>query len=118
MRTVTGLQKVVAGIGKHGPVIMLTAAVHAGKGLFGQQAMQPVTAGNLFHNLHGQLIMITGNIDNRKDRRHFMLGRRGLVMLCFGKNPDFPELFIQLVHESLDTGLDRAEEVIAELLTL
>ena len=34
MWTVTGIQEIIAGVGKHGPVVMLAAAVDPGKRLF------------------------------------------------------------------------------------
>ena len=45
-----------------------------------------------------------------------MLGRCGLVVLGLGQDADFPEFFIELCHEGLNTGLDRTEEVITQLL--
>ena len=62
MGAVARLQKVIAGIGEHGPVIMLAAAVDACKRLFREQAVQVVPAGNFLHDLHGQLVMVTGHV--------------------------------------------------------
>ena len=46
-----------------------------------------------------------------------MLSGSSLVMFCFGKHADFPQLFIQLCHKSLDPGFDCAEEMITQLLS-
>ena len=97
---------------------MLTAAVDAGEGLLGQEAVEAVAAGDLFHDLHRQLVVVTSYIDDGVDRRHLVLGRGGFVMLGLGQDADLPELLVQLRHEGLDTGLDRSEEMIAQLLPL
>ena len=77
-----------------------------------------MAAGDLLHDLHGQLIMITGHIDDRINRCHFMLGRRGFVMLGLRQDAQLPELLIQLGHKGLNAGLDGAEEMISQLLPL
>ena len=118
MRAVTGVQQIVPGICEHGPVVVLAASVHTGKRLFIQQADQVMAAGHLFHHFHGQLVMIARHIRNGIDRRHLMLCRSSLVVFCFGQDTQLPEFLIQFSHEGLNTGLDGAEEVIAEFLSL
>ena len=97
---------------------MLTGAVDTGEGLFMKQAHQTVLGGNLLHNLHGQLVVVCGNIGGRVDRSQLMLGRRNLIMLCLCQNAQLPQFFVQFCHESGHTGLDDAEVVVVHFLSL
>ena len=113
-----GRQKVHAGIGGHGPVIMFAGAVHAGKGLFVQQAHQPVAGGHLAHDLHGQLVMVGGHVGGGVNRGQFMLSGSHFVMLRFGQHTKLPQFFVQIRHISRYPGLDYAEIVIVQFLSL
>ena len=55
-------EKVLAGICGERPVVVLAGAVDAREGLFVQQADQTVLFGDLLHDLHGQLVVIVGDI--------------------------------------------------------
>ena len=115
---VARLQQVISRIGGQAPVVMLSAAVDPLEGLFVQQAHEPMAAGHLLHHFHGQLIMVAGHVDRGIDRGHFVLGRSRFVMLGFRRNTQLPQLLVQLRHEGLNPGLDGAEEMIAQLLSL
>ena len=65
----TGGQQINAGVGCHGPVVMFAAAVDAGKGLFMQQANEPMTRGYLLHDFHSKLVVIGSNIRSSIDWR-------------------------------------------------
>ena len=47
-----------------------------------------------------------------------MLRGRRLVVFRLGRHPQPPELLVQLGHEGSDSGLDRAEIVVVQLLSL
>ena len=97
---------------------MLAAAVDAGKGLLMQQAHQTVLCRDLLHDLHGQLVVVGGDICCAIDRSKLMLSRRYLVMLCFSVDTKSPELLVKIFHVSLNSCLDSTEIVIFKFLTL
>ena len=118
IRRVAGRQQVDARVGGNGPVVVLAAAVDAGKRLFMQQADEIVFQRNLLHNFHRELVVVGGDVRCRIDRREFVLRRRNLVVLGFGKDAKLPEFFVEVVHERLHARLDHAEIVVVELLPL
>ena len=114
----TGSQQVHTGIRGHRPVVVLAGAVDTVKGLFMQQTDQPVAGSHLLHDLHGQLVVIGGDICGGVDGRQLMLGRGHLIVLRLGQNTQLPELLIQIGHILRHTGLDSAEVMVIHLLTL
>ena len=118
IRRLAGAEQVLARVGGHGPVVVLAAAVHASKGLFVQQALQPVLSRDLFHHLHRQLVVVGGDVCRREDRRQLMLRGRDLVVLGLREDAELPELLVQILHIGLHARLDRAEIVILQLLPL
>ena len=118
VRGFTGGEQIDAGICGNGPVIVLAAAVDTRKRLFVEQTYQIVFQGDLLHDLHGQLVMIRGNICGSENGSQLMLCRCNLVVLRLGKNTKLPQLFVQLFHVGSNSGLDGAEIVVIQLLTL
>ena len=47
-----------------------------------------------------------------------MLGRRNLIVLRLRKDPQLPQLRVQILHKLKDPGLDRTEVMIIQLLSL
>ena len=117
VRSLARLKKVYSGVGGNRPVVMLTASVYSGKGLFMQQALHVMTLGDLFHDLHGQLVVIGRYVGGRKYRSHLVLCGSNLVMLGFGEHSDLPELIVKLLHKGGDSRLYRSEVMIVELLS-
>ena len=111
-------QQVHALIRGDGPVVVFAGSVDAGKGLFMQQAHQTVAAGNFLHDLHGELVVVRGNVGGGVDGSQFVLGRCHLVVFRLGKDPQLPELIVQVFHELRDSRLDDAEIVVVQLLAL
>ena len=112
------LQQVDAGVGDHGPVVVLAAAVNAGEGLLMQQAHHVKAAGQLLHQLHGQLVVVGGDVGGGEYRSQLVLGGGGLVVLGLGHNTQAPQLLIQGLHEGGHPGLDGAEIMVVQLLPL
>ena len=115
---VAGLEEVHAGVGGQRPVVVLAAAVDACKGLFSQQAHQTVAGGHLLHDLHGQLVVVSGHVGNREDGGQLMLGGSYLVVLRLGQDAQLPEFLVQVLHVGFHPGLDDAEIVVVQLLAL
>ena len=113
----TRLQQVVA-IGGDGPVVVLAGAVDVGEGLLGEQACEPVVAGQKLHLLHGEEVVVDGSRALLVDGRELVLAGRHLVVLGLCGDAQLPELVIELLHELVDGGADGAEVVLVELLAL
>ena len=114
----TRVQQVFALVGDDRPVVVLARAVDAFKRLFVQQAHKPVPVGHLLHDLHGQLVVIRGDVGRGIDRRHLVLAGGNLVVLRLGADAHLPQLFIQLRHIRLHARADRTEVVVLHLLAL
>ena len=97
---------------------MLAGAVDAGKGLFMEQADHVVPSGDLFHDLHCQLVVVAGGVGIGVDGRGLVLSGGHLVVLGFGEDAQLPKLLVQLLHIGGDPGLDGAEIVVLQLLAL
>ena len=76
----SGVEQVLSCVGAQGPVVVLAAAVHAGKGLFVKQAVEAVPVRHPFHELHSQLVLVARQVCVGVDRCHLMLGGRHLVV--------------------------------------
>ena len=113
--SVTGIQQVLGG-GAHGPVVVLAGAVDTLKGLLVLQADQTILGSDLLHHLHGQQVVVDGNIGGVKDGGQLMLAGSNLVVLGLGGNAQLPQLFVQLFHERGDLGADDAEVMLFQLL--
>ncbi len=68
MRVLTGIKQILPFIGGHGPVIVLAGAVDTGKRLFMEQADESVAQCHFLHRLHGQLIVVGGDVGGGEDR--------------------------------------------------
>ena len=99
-----GIQQVYASVGDQGPVVVLSGTVDALKGLLVEQAGEAVLVGHLFHHLHGELVVVHRHIGRVEYRSQLVLGRGHLVVFGFGRDPKFPERFVQIVHEGGNTG--------------
>ena len=97
---------------------MLAGAVHAGKGLFIQQASQSMALRHLFHGLHYDLVMIHSDVRRLIDGSQLMLRGSHLVVLGLCGHAQLPQLYVQILHESADALSDHAEVMILQLLSL
>ena len=97
---------------------MLAGAVDPLEGLLVQQADQTVLGSDLLHHLHGQQVVVDGNVGGVKDGGQLVLAGSDLVVLGLGGNAQLPQLFVQLFHERGDLGADGAEVMLLQLLAL
>ena len=116
-RGAAGVQKVHAVVGDQRPVVVLAAAVDAFKRFFVEQTDQVVFLGNLFHDLHGELVVVHCHIGRIEDRRQFMLCGSHLVVFGLGRDAELPQFHIQIVHISGHFRFQRAEIMILHLLS-
>ena len=110
-------QAAVTGRGE-GPVVVLAGAVHAGEGLFMQQADHVMLVGGLAEHFHDQHVVVHGQVLAFKDGRNFKLAGRNFIVARFGRNAKFPEGFVHVHHEFQHAVLDGAEVVVFHLLVL
>ena len=90
MGRLAGREQVHARVGGEGPVVVLAAAVDPGKGLFVEQAHHAMPGRYPLHDLHGQLVLVRGQIGGGVNGGKLMLGGRYLVVLRLGQDPQLP----------------------------
>ena len=114
----SGIQKIFASVGGNRPVVVLAGAVNAGERFFVQQTHQTVLCSHVFHDLHGQLIVIGGGVGIAENGGQFVLGGGDFVVFGLGQNTQFPQLFVQIFHVIGNTGLQGAKIVVVHFLPL
>ena len=82
-----------------------------------EQTYHIVLSCNFLHKLHCELIMVCRDICCFVNGGKFMLSRSNFIMLGFRRNTQFPQGFVKLGHECLNTGLNSSEIVVAQLLS-
>ena len=117
-RILARIEQIFALVGGQRPVVVLAAAVDAGKGLLVQQADEVVLFGHFAHDFHRQLVLVGGNVHAREDGGKLMLGGRYLVVPRLGEHAEFPQFGVQLLHKGQHAGTDGAEVVVFEFLPL
>jgi hypothetical protein len=83
IRGFAGLKEIKTGVGGDRPVIMLTRAVNPLKGLFVEEAYEAVLGGYVAEHLHGQLIVVGGDVGGGENGSKLVLCGCRLVVLCF-----------------------------------
>lgn len=73
---------------------------------------------DVFHDFHGQLVLVDRQVGGSEDGRHLVLSGRNLVVLGLGEDSQLPQLLIKLLHVCRDAGLDGAKIVVFHLLAL
>ena len=114
----SGVQQIFPRVGGKGPVVVLAAAVYTREGLLVEQAHQAVAVRHIAHDLHGQLVVVAGDVGGGEDGGQLMLGGGDLVVLGFGQHPQLPQLPVQVPHKSGHPGLDGPIVVVVHLLAL
>ena len=83
-----------------------------------EQAHHAVLGRHGLHDLHGQLVVVGGQVRGGIDGGQLMLSRCHFVVLRLGQNAQFPEFLVEFLHERRYPGLDGAEIVVIQLLAL
>ena len=97
---------------------MLAAAVDPGKGLFVQQADEAVPCGQVTQHVHGQHIVVAGDVGFFIDGRELELTGGHLVVARLGRDAELLQLPLHILHKAHDAAGDGAEVVVLHLLPL
>ena len=81
-----------------------------------KETYKTVLIRDLFHHLHGELVLIHRHVRRRVDHSHLVLGRSDLIVLCLGVDAKIPESLIQFGHERGDLVPERTEVMIVQFL--
>ena len=93
------IQQVLALVRGKGPVVVLTGAVDAGKGLLVEETLHAVLRGHPLQRLHDDLVVVHRHISLGVDGSQLVLGRRHLIVLGLGCHAHLPQLLIDVLHE-------------------
>src|SRR5437016_91152 len=74
------VQEVGAGVGGHGPVTVLAAAVDPREGLLVQDALEAEARGDALESLHDQHLVVAGDVGGLEDRGQLELAGGDLVV--------------------------------------
>jgi hypothetical protein len=118
VRVVAGVEKVLALVGSHRPVVVLARAVDAPEGLLVQQCSQVVPRPDLAHHVHHDHVVIRAGRRGLEHGRDLELGGGHLVVAGLGGNAHPPELAVEVHHEREHALADGAQVLILELLPL
>ena len=105
-------------IGRQAPVVVLTAAIDAGKRFFVEQHAETMLACHAFHEYHQQHVVVHSEIGVFKDRRHLKLVGCHLVVACLTGDGQFQRLHLKVFHEGHHAVGNDAEVVVVHLLVL
>ena len=118
-RRIIGLrQQILPVVCNQRVIVVLARPIDSRKRLFMQQARQPLLLGDDAHQLHCELVVVTGDIGLIVHRRKLVLRGRGLIVLCLGGHAKRPKLPIKRVHIIGDAQADAAAVMIVKLLSL
>ena len=109
-------QERAARVGAKRPVAVLARSIDPGKWLFMEQHDEPMLAGDGVHQVHHQLILVVRKIGVAIDGRHLELIGSHLVMPGLQRNAQAQAFDFQFAHERCDTGWNRTEIVVVQLL--
>lgn len=86
VRRRTGIQKVFAIVGRHGPVIVLARTIDAGKRLFVEQSGQSILRSRATNHFHHELIVVGSQVRIFENRRNFVLAGGHFIMAGLHRN--------------------------------
>ena len=112
------IQEVDSRVRGKGPVVVFSASVDPLKRFFVEQAHKAVPLCHTLHDLHGELVCVNREVGGAVDRGELVLGRSHLIMAGFSRNPELPQLFVELLHKGRHAGAQGAEIVIVHFLSL
>jgi hypothetical protein len=118
VRVVARVEEVLAIVGAHRPVVVLARPVDAGERLLVDQEHQAVLRREPPHHAHDDHVVVGADGRRLVHRRHLELARRDLVMASLCRDPEAPQLPVEIHHEREDPLADRSEILVLELLAL
>ena len=111
-------EQVHARIGSQRPVVVLARSVDPLEGFFVQQHAELVTAGDLVHNGHQQLVVVVGQVGLLVNRSQLELTGSHLVVARLDRNSQLQALVFEVLHKGHHTRRNRPEIVVFQLLVL
>ena len=96
---------------------MFTASIDASEWFLVEKADKAMFLSDLLHGLHDDVVVVGGNVGSKEDGGKLMLSWSDFVMLGLGEDAKLPELFVEVIHEIGDLGLDDAEIMVIKLLS-
>ena len=118
LRGCSGGKQVDAGVGLHGPVAVLSAAVDALEGFLVENHLQVVFLGHLLHHNHQQHVLVYSRGDLREHRRTLKLIGRHLIVAGLQRNAQLVGLRLKVLHEHRHAGRNGAKVMVRQLLVL
>ena len=118
VRVVAGVEKVLAVVGAHRPVVVLARAVDAREGLLVGQEHKVVLARDPPHHAQHDHVVVGADRRGLVHRGHLELRRCHLVVARLGRDAQPPQLTVEIHHEGQHSLADRAEVLVLELLAL
>ena len=114
----TRTEQIDARIGSQRPVVVFARTVDSLERFFMQQHPEIMTAGDLVHDGHQQLVVVVGQVALLVHGSQFELIGCHLVVTGLDRNAQLQAFVFEIGHESDDPRGDRAEIVIFQLLVL
>jgi hypothetical protein len=115
---VARVEKVLAVVRGHRPVVVLARAVDAGERLLVDEEHQRVLGGEPPHRAHHDHVVVRADGRRLEHRGHLELARGDLVVAGPGRDAQPPQLAVEIHHEGQDPLPDRAEVLVLQLLAL
>ena len=112
------VEEIHPGVGRDRPVVVLATAVDAGKRFFVQQASKAMLASHLAQHVHGDHLVVGGDVGAFEGRRDLELAGRNFVVSGLDRNPEFKESVLDFGHERQDSIWNGSEIVVVELVAL
>ena len=118
VRVRTRIQKVDSGARGHGPVVVLATAIDACERLLMDQALKSVLASHHAQHLHGDHLMVNGDVGILKHRGQFVLTWSDFVVTRLGGNAQLKEPCFYFCHEGQYAVRHCAKVMVIQLMTL
>ena len=95
---------------------MFAASVDASEWFLVKEADKAMFLSDLLHGLHDDVVVVGGNVGGKEYGGKLVLSWSNFVVLGLGKDAKLPKLFVEVIHEISDLGLDDAEVVVIKFL--
>ena len=116
MRCLARIKQIDTVIRLQRPVVMLAGSVDAGKWFFMKQTAHVMPGSHPLERLHHQMIVVHRQRSILVNHRQLMLGGSDLIVLCFCRNPQPPQLLVDIFHERSHPRSERSVIVIVQFL--